>query len=813
MGNIQYAKDFERLPSIAGSIRVGRLKSIRRGATYRYEKCFAALNVEKSSLTVYSKGGRELLSRFSMKDTEIQEVHSRPRRDINLISDGVCWMRLRTEISEYKTWLRLLRQASRRNYEIETEGILGDLLGFSLSATDTKTNDASSPAPSCNVSEDEIERDAVTELEENERRRTTSLKERAPSKIDPTEQVECGVCLESVPSGSTMGLATCSHRFCRDCWRAAIERAVRAGRAAVNLTCLRAGCGCRVLPNFVRRVLGDDASAIWRRYRRFLVLNYVDRRRHVLVRCPNPACERILRRQQQRGVSSDDEDDQREAKSDNASTIDSKQVDTCVVCSCGARFCFDCLQPDHAPVACEVAREWDRMERALNADGRGRVVADIQSQNWMRTHCRPCPQCAVPVYKDPTKEGCIHMTCPEASGGCGFEFCWWCMGPWHGGPYFGVGGLPGESRPCRNYLKDQKVANLKLQRLWSKKTPGTEAARFERRVATIAAVRDRHKDTAQRLREGLRTFFVRVARALERKPHGGGAYDLFRAPSASSVRQSSGHDDLRERVGSVSDANVEWRTELARFESAMYVSLNDLCRCWRCEEWVLVADFFVSTDETDDSVDVVRHATDDEDPSRVLVKTVAAAIRCESRILRRQIEAAALLSTEWIRRGHEAVLLRGLTNHRMILCDTTRRIHELLRRSREMLTFVVTTRVSTTDPSSSCCYLCGTTYKNSSASCDLCRSPRLQQAASRTMCAFVSNNVSTAQRLGRYLLYANRARERMEEEATPMKNMQQKLWVPGTCPACTFHNDRNARRCVMCNGKIPKRAPKGWREA
>merc|ERR1711871_939687 len=32
----------------------------------------------------------------------------------------------------------------------------------------------------------------------------------------------------------------------------------------------------------------------------------------------------------------------------------------------------------------------------------------------------------------------MHMTCRKSEGGCGFEFCWLCLGPWapHGSRYY-----------------------------------------------------------------------------------------------------------------------------------------------------------------------------------------------------------------------------------------------------------------------------------------------------------------------------------------------------------------------------------------
>ncbi len=46
-----------------------------------------------------------------------------------------------------------------------------------------------------------------------------------------------------------------------------------------------------------------------------------------------------------------------------------------------------------------------------------------------------CPDCKKPIEKN---QGCNHMTCNKKVGGCGYEFCWICMGEWkiHGTSYY-----------------------------------------------------------------------------------------------------------------------------------------------------------------------------------------------------------------------------------------------------------------------------------------------------------------------------------------------------------------------------------------
>ena len=52
--------------------------------------------------------------------------------------------------------------------------------------------------------------------------------------------------------------------------------------------------------------------------------------------------------------------------------------------------------------------------------------------------------------------GCMHMTCYKNKGGCGFEFCWLCLGPWST-----HGSSTGGYYACNNYEQAGKSGTLK----------------------------------------------------------------------------------------------------------------------------------------------------------------------------------------------------------------------------------------------------------------------------------------------------------------------------------------------------------------
>jgi ariadne-1 len=82
--------------------------------------------------------------------------------------------------------------------------------------------------------------------------------------------------------------------------------------------------------------------------------------------------------------------------------------------------------------------------------------AGDESENvkWLIANTRKCPECRKPIEKN---GGCMHMTCHKNSGGCGFEFCWLCRGPWsaHGSD---TGGYYACNKYDSSKAKDEDVS-------------------------------------------------------------------------------------------------------------------------------------------------------------------------------------------------------------------------------------------------------------------------------------------------------------------------------------------------------------------
>jgi ariadne-1 len=74
-----------------------------------------------------------------------------------------------------------------------------------------------------------------------------------------------------------------------------------------------------------------------------------------------------------------------------------------VVCLCTRQYCIGCGNLAHPGNVCPPSKK--------------NIV-------WLEKNSKPCPNCQRPIQKN---GGCSHMTCPRSCG-CGYEFCWICMG-------------------------------------------------------------------------------------------------------------------------------------------------------------------------------------------------------------------------------------------------------------------------------------------------------------------------------------------------------------------------------------------------
>jgi len=191
-----------------------------------------------------------------------------------------------------------------------------------------------------------------------------------------------------VPMTETYALG-CGHRYCITCWRGYLEFKTHEADC-IRSKCPFPKCGEAVHEQAFHKLLGVTASNT---YDRFVIRSLVDDNQFIKF-CPAPGCT-------------------------NAVKVERRNRRESVICACGLAFCFRCADfevGDHMPATCENVEAWTQ-----------KAGDESENVRWMIANTKKCPECRKPIEKN---GGCMHMTCQKHSGGCGFEFCWLCRGPW-----------------------------------------------------------------------------------------------------------------------------------------------------------------------------------------------------------------------------------------------------------------------------------------------------------------------------------------------------------------------------------------------
>ncbi|KYQ93780.1 ariadne-like ubiquitin ligase [Tieghemostelium lacteum] len=199
----------------------------------------------------------------------------------------------------------------------------------------------------------------------------------------------CLICLEDFSPQETYALS-CDHRYCLPCWKGYLEIKIGDGPECVYSSCPAPKCKIRVHQAAFKRLVSEQS---FEKYMNFCIKEYVHGNQKIKW-CPAPGCNFSIRC---------DRKDRREA----------------VTCKCGFQYCFQCSDSeigDHMPCPCAQIEKW--LQKASD---------ESENVTWMLANTKKCPECRSPIEKN---GGCMHMTCRKNAGGCGFEFCWLCRGPW-----------------------------------------------------------------------------------------------------------------------------------------------------------------------------------------------------------------------------------------------------------------------------------------------------------------------------------------------------------------------------------------------
>ncbi|KAI3880487.1 hypothetical protein MKX03_001696 [Papaver bracteatum] len=194
--------------------------------------------------------------------------------------------------------------------------------------------------------------------------------------------IKCSVCFDDFDR-DVMSAANCGHLFCESCWTQYISMKINDGPECLMLRCPNPSCHVTVGQDMVNKFVSDEDKE---KYSNYLYRSYVEDKRKMSKWCPGPGCEFAI--EFVAGSSSYD-----------------------VICRCGHRFCWNCVEDAHRPVDCDTVHKW-----VLKNSAESENVA------WILANSKSCPKCKKPIQKN---EGCMHMKCK-----CGFDFCWLCLGDW-----------------------------------------------------------------------------------------------------------------------------------------------------------------------------------------------------------------------------------------------------------------------------------------------------------------------------------------------------------------------------------------------
>jgi ariadne-1 len=203
---------------------------------------------------------------------------------------------------------------------------------------------------------------------------------------------ECFICM--APRDSTFFALNCQHNFCGDCWKGYLETRLEDILTCISSTCPQEGCNY-IVPENVFRIFIKGAKL--KEFEKVIYKNFTDNNVDMKW-CSAPDCGICVRSISHFGKE--------------------------VTCECGNVFCFKCGREGHRPCQCELVEAWQVKN-----------TSESENVKWLEANTKKCPNCHKFIEKN---QGCNHMTCRKEASGCGYEFCWICLGEWkpHGSNYY-----------------------------------------------------------------------------------------------------------------------------------------------------------------------------------------------------------------------------------------------------------------------------------------------------------------------------------------------------------------------------------------
>jgi ariadne-1 len=205
----------------------------------------------------------------------------------------------------------------------------------------------------------------------------------------------CLVCETEIAPGDCICLE-CNHQFCFYCFKEYLKEKTKDQLTLLATKCPMQFCNFQVPSEIFLKVFEGEKKEL-DIYNKCLMRNFTESNSDIKL-CPNPQCDIII-------------------KLPGHGMIEVK-------CHCGLTFCFKCLREGHRPCDCEMMQYWEDKNKS-----------DGENTKWLIVNTKQCPNCHKYIEKN---QGCNHMTCRKEAGGCGYEFCWICLGEWkpHGSSWY-----------------------------------------------------------------------------------------------------------------------------------------------------------------------------------------------------------------------------------------------------------------------------------------------------------------------------------------------------------------------------------------
>lgn len=266
------------------------------------------------------------------------------------------------------------------------------------------------------------------DVDENRKKCGLDLNKKAVTELTrkaiKSNNKECYICYTPFDNKFSLPFSlNCNHLFCRDCWTEYLTSNLEDILTCISTTCPQAGCNLIVPEDVFRKLIPKEKL---KEFEKSIFKNFTDNNVDMKW-CPTPDCGICIRSISHFGKE--------------------------ITCECKNVFCFKCGKEGHRPVQCELVEAWT-------------IKNNSESENvkWLQANTKQCPQCHKYIEKN---QGCNHMTCRKEAGGCGFEFCWICLGEWkpHGSSYYQCNRFDVDT--IKKKESSQKQAKFELERyIW-----------------------------------------------------------------------------------------------------------------------------------------------------------------------------------------------------------------------------------------------------------------------------------------------------------------------------------------------------------